>query len=100
MNDTLKASLDELEATIQKIKTECFEKQIALTEDFKDTIQLLTTEEWISLDNGNFVGKMNEFIQFANQIGQYYNSVADDLAQFKESLEFEMNKKDNIHYTV
>lgn len=100
MDDTIRFLSDELETTIQKIKAECYEKQLSQTEEFKSTIQLLTTEEWFSLDNTNFINQMNEFVNFANIIGQFYNNIAGDLEQFKSNLELEINKKEKVHYDV
>lgn len=99
-NDILNVSIEGLESTVTKIKSKCYEQQLAVTEDFKQIINLLTTENWSSLDNSVFINKMNEFTKFATTIATYYNSIADDLTKIKTDIKFEMNKKDNIHYVL
>ena len=97
-NDILEVNLSLIDSAVEIIKKDCFTKLNENNAELKNIITRLTSEEWISQENQEFVTIMDRYIEKLNVIAEFYEQIAKDLQKIKIEMEIEMNKKPSIHF--
>lgn len=97
-NDILNVNTTLIEEAITKIKSEVSKEYENNIGTLSEIINQLTTEDWISIENKNYITKTNEYIDRMKIILSFYNQIVNDLQKIKQEMETQMNKKISVHY--
>lgn len=97
-NDILNVDLSLIDNAVEIIKKDCFTKLKENNVKLKEIITRLSTEEWISSENQDFVLVMDNYINKLKIVSEFYEQITKDLQKIKIEMEIEMNKKPSIHF--
>ena len=97
-NDILNVDLSLIDTSINSINEECKKKLISNNKELKQLLIRLTSEEWVSHENQEFIKVMDKYIEKLNTISLFYEQVIRDLQKIKLEMEEEMNTTPSVHF--